>query len=264
MKRTYYRTGFPQPIHGFTLIELLVVVTIIAVLIAILLPALSQARERAKASLCLSNQREIGIAIQQYAHDYNDYLPGLYDRSQANYWDRLWHTNLLRHHYLPSSLRSSAGEPVIQDVLRCPSILLKSEKELESLYPGNGMWLWKIQVYGMRAFDLGQGPFNIYTETFPARSLGRISNPSDFFVVADSFCIPYGIQGYSVGGLYSGGPAGNDGRWRICLAHQNRKKANVLMADGHAESKGENYLCSQPVYPDAVTPVNGAGHYYCW
>ncbi len=58
----------------FTLIELLVVVAIIAVLIAILLPALSAAREQARMSLCLSNQKQIGTALQMYIQDNNEFL----------------------------------------------------------------------------------------------------------------------------------------------------------------------------------------------
>ena len=60
---------------GFTLIELLVVISIIALLIAILLPALGAARESARKSQCLSNQRQLGIAQSAYATDHDDWLP---------------------------------------------------------------------------------------------------------------------------------------------------------------------------------------------
>lgn len=58
-----------RPAHGFTLVELLVVISIISVLIALLLPALSSAREAARASLCQSKIRQLGVAIQLYCND---------------------------------------------------------------------------------------------------------------------------------------------------------------------------------------------------
>ncbi len=60
---------------GFTLIELLVVISIIALLIGILLPALGAARETARAAVCLSNLRQIGVACQTYAGDHDEALP---------------------------------------------------------------------------------------------------------------------------------------------------------------------------------------------
>ena len=60
---------------GFTLIELLVVIAIIAILAAMLLPALQKAREKARQSVCMSNLKQIGLAINLYTQNYDEYLP---------------------------------------------------------------------------------------------------------------------------------------------------------------------------------------------
>lgn len=62
--------------RGFTLIELLVVIAIIAILAAILFPVFAQAREKARQTTCLSNEKQIGDAILMYNEDYDEvYVP---------------------------------------------------------------------------------------------------------------------------------------------------------------------------------------------
>jgi prepilin-type N-terminal cleavage/methylation domain-containing protein/prepilin-type processing-associated H-X9-DG protein len=64
-----------KPHHAFTLIELLVVIAIIAILAAILFPVFAQAREKARAISCLSNTKQVGLAIMMYAQDYDETFP---------------------------------------------------------------------------------------------------------------------------------------------------------------------------------------------
>jgi prepilin-type N-terminal cleavage/methylation domain-containing protein/prepilin-type processing-associated H-X9-DG protein len=69
---------------GFTLIELLVVIAIIAILAALLLPALSQAKEAARSASCLSNLRQLALAVHMCADDSEDKFPGVWDASVGN------------------------------------------------------------------------------------------------------------------------------------------------------------------------------------
>jgi len=70
-----YVEGDDRMKRGFTLIELLVVIAIIAILAAILFPVFAQARESARKTSCLSNVKQIDLAIQMYVNDYDEVLP---------------------------------------------------------------------------------------------------------------------------------------------------------------------------------------------
>jgi prepilin-type N-terminal cleavage/methylation domain-containing protein len=61
---------------GFTLIELLVVISIIALLLSIVMPALKRVKEKAKATVCLTNFHQLGLAFSAYLQDYNNKFMG--------------------------------------------------------------------------------------------------------------------------------------------------------------------------------------------
>src|SRR5256884_2003623 len=98
--------------RGFTLIELLVVIAIIAILAAILFPVFAQAREKARAISCLSNTKQIGLAVMMYVQDYDETYP------LAAFWNQS--TPFAQNFYLWSSQR--CVEPSIKntDIFKCP------------------------------------------------------------------------------------------------------------------------------------------------
>ncbi|MEI8291325.1 MAG: prepilin-type N-terminal cleavage/methylation domain-containing protein [Verrucomicrobiota bacterium] len=102
------RTG-----RAFTLVELLTVIAIIALLTALLLPVLGRTKESARATVCLSNLRQIGIALQIYVQENNNKLPMLRDvptnpvEAATNFFPAI-------HKVLAPHLGNT-------NVLRCPS-----------------------------------------------------------------------------------------------------------------------------------------------
>jgi len=70
--------------RAFTLVELLVVMAIVGLLAGLLLPVLGRARAQAKGAACLSNLRQIGVALQLYVDENDNRLPILYDAPPAS------------------------------------------------------------------------------------------------------------------------------------------------------------------------------------
>jgi prepilin-type N-terminal cleavage/methylation domain-containing protein/prepilin-type processing-associated H-X9-DG protein len=124
---------------GFTLIELLVVIAIIGILASMVFPVFARARESARKVVCLSNVKNIALAIQMYLADNNDSLPPSEHRAEVlDYFDtcpggKTYNTNTLDHCHRARQANPYLRWPVVldeytknRDVWRCPSAKVES------------------------------------------------------------------------------------------------------------------------------------------
>ena len=88
-RKVFRRASRGSGTGGFTLIELLVVISIIALLIALLLPALAEAKREAEAVACAANLHSIGEALEEYAAQWQDAIPGSPATSGDFFWSNI-------------------------------------------------------------------------------------------------------------------------------------------------------------------------------
>ncbi|NLX20120.1 MAG: prepilin-type N-terminal cleavage/methylation domain-containing protein [Phycisphaerae bacterium] len=219
--------------RAFTLIELLVVVAIIAVLVAMLLPAVQSARESARGVLCDTHQRQLVLALFQWAEDYSGYMicdripprygadgrygGGVYEKTWNGNWVRTWSCTwvganpTVEGNYLP--LPVSGGDVSIptSSVLSCPSY--GTVEEFPPV-PG-GTWYEYNPHYGWNAGGLGI--FEDSTGKCSFRRLSRVTNPDQTIGFADS------TYGYILHARWMG----------LWPNFRHRGGANVGWLDGH-------------------------------
>ena len=158
---------------AFTLIELLVVIAVIATLASLLLPVLGRARESGRATACLSNLHQMGIALQLYVEDNRNHFPEMQDRS-LTISNKYPSPDIVLSNYL-GNVR----------VLRCPSEQKRLFETTGSSYSWNnllnGQDAEHFEVFKMK-FDLHQMPLMYDKEKF---HIARGEKKAQNFLYAD-------------------------------------------------------------------------------
>jgi prepilin-type N-terminal cleavage/methylation domain-containing protein len=267
--------------RGFTLIELLVVVGIIAVLVGILVPAVRFAKESANTAKCLSNLKQIGTAITQYALDHDDCLVpgdtfGMRDGS-SNPGPGSWADILVFGNYLtapwglyPAPDVTVAQDPASRDnVLRCPNGV-----EVDAANPGcypTSQTDGAGKFFSIRGSDIAGRAVKVWYAVNAAKraSIDDLNKPQTPFVVLptgflDSTGKPtltpqWGMHRFNQFKDASHLPLVFDGVWMtdpfnqfgmtgtpidpfINARHGNIQYTNILFADHHCETKATSAL----------------------
>ena len=213
--------------RGFTLIELLVVIAIIAILAAILFPVFARAREKARQTSCLSNVKELTLAMMMYTQDYDERLPGSYLYNAGTWPGRIWA-------YVRSGSTSGIG-----GIFTCPS------------YPGPFYFNPPLNVGpSYLSYGYNYGYLNI-SYTLGGLALADVEKPADTILIADSgpawqsdntwgLGMSYVITSCSLEDLLETEPSSRTCWYPIYTRHN--RMANVGFVDGHAKAEGTGYV----------------------
>lgn len=222
----------------FTLIELLVVIAIIAILAAMLLPALSKARDRARAIQCTSNLKNNILSLTQYATDHGDAIPTVY-----------WAPspfpihNGTRQDLTFADFLDLCGYQKFSTVLACPSW---KYMDLPAI---------KWTSYGiLRGTDAACAEYfdfvNVDTAEYTFMMLRKIKKPTNTILLIDTVSNTGSTRGYQSNTFTL---AGTFSYRSVHTRHQNA--ANAGAVDGHVEAAQLGRLAELDV-ENAVNAMN--------
>ncbi|AQQ08876.1 PilD-dependent protein PddA [Sedimentisphaera cyanobacteriorum] len=218
---------------GFTLIEVLTVLSIAAIMTAVLIPALARARKQAKCTVCLSNQRNIAMALRLYIDSNNGWLPSA-EPYPGKYGSipQHWFMNPEFVSYLDVELRRNdqgnlLGPTESRSVLTCPAHrnparTRHSPPEYPERSKGYGL------SYAANAAMGVSGRASMPTEY---RKESEFRRPSEAMMFTDASGTPH-VPGVV---LFTGCPRDN-------FAYRHSGKANIVFLDQHTEQMSEKEI----------------------
>ena len=234
--------------RGFTLIELLVVIAIIAILAAILFPVFAQARGKARQTSCISNNKQMGLAILMYAGDYDEMLP--WGASNAGATTTTWYD--LVEPYVKvgaAGFGFQTGTGVQKPFYICPDFA-NTTVPMQAGDPAPATFT-ATQVTPAMSYAANGNALPMYNKGlaawFPGPALTGLPQyqaPATVVLVAHGMGTRPAIAGddWTTGctGLESGTPAGapaaQGGAVVYCAARFKHSQGSVyLLADGHAK-----------------------------